>query len=137
MILVTIELISAITHRRSTLGVVKIANDGTGPREVGNYDVQLLRRGSTKAWRAGRVTGFRRLSRGAYDLLHLALVACGIPERNATAEAVEDPMNSALDEYGAVLRDVLRNHPDPVGAVRRLTEQMRAATTKPAPEAPQ
>lgn len=135
MILVTIDLISAITHRRSTLGVVKIANDGTGPREVGNYDVQLLRKGSEKAWRVGRVTGFRRLSRGPYDLLHLALVACGIPARNTTAEAAEDPMNAALDEYGAVLREALQHHADPVGAVRRLTETIRAATAKPTAEA--
>jgi hypothetical protein len=133
MILVTIDLISAISGQRSTLGKVRISNDGTGPREIGNYDVQLLRKGSDRPWRTGRVTGFRRLSRGPYDLLHLGLVACGIPERVRSATATESPIETAIEELAGVLREALRNHPDPAGAVRRLAEVMKQnvdATTK-------
>lgn len=77
MIRVTIEMLPLGNEsRKHHLGTVTIANDGTGTRGLGNYNVRLSRRGKPDStWRTARITGFRRLQRGAYDLLLLALAA--------------------------------------------------------------
>ncbi|MEW6330190.1 MAG: hypothetical protein AB1560_01885 [Pseudomonadota bacterium] len=77
MIRVTIEMLPLGNEsRKRHLGTVTIANDGTGTRGLGNYKVRLSRRGKPDStWRTACLTGFRRLSRGPYELLLLALVA--------------------------------------------------------------
>lgn len=45
--------------RRYLLGEAVIVNDGTGDRNVGNYDVQLLKRNLAR-YRSARVEGFPR-----------------------------------------------------------------------------
>lgn len=42
MILVKIELHSAVTGNVSSLGTLVIANDGTGNQNIGNYDACLI-----------------------------------------------------------------------------------------------
>lgn len=77
MIRVTIELLPlGDESRKRHLGTAIIANDGTGTRAHGNYNVRLSRRGNPEStWKTARITGFRRLQHGAYDLLLLALAA--------------------------------------------------------------
>lgn len=58
--------------RARTIGEMEIANVG-GDQHTGEYAVRLFQRGSQRVWRKGSVTGFKRLSRGAYDLVFQAL----------------------------------------------------------------
>lgn len=76
MIRVTVELVSAIHPSRSRLlGVAIIANDGTGTVNKCDYDATFSKWAPkhTEAWKRGKVAGFARMSRGAWDLLYLAL----------------------------------------------------------------
>ena len=74
MVVVTIELIAAGTGRRTHLGTMTIANDGTGSLSVGHYNVMLSKWGKPQVpWRRGRMTHFRRKTLGPYDLLFMAL----------------------------------------------------------------
>ena len=73
MIVVTVELHSAVTGETSQIGEVKIVNDGTGTHEVGNDDVTAWLPGDTIA--RGKVVGFHRLSHDVYDLLRYAIEA--------------------------------------------------------------
>jgi hypothetical protein len=77
MIRVTIEmLLLGNKSKKRHLGTVIIANDGTGTRGLGNYNVRLSRRGEPDSiLKTARLTGFRRLSRGPYELLLLVLAA--------------------------------------------------------------
>lgn len=77
MIRITIELIPRgdVTQKQH-LGTADIINDGTGTRELGNYTVRLSKWGRPNTiWKMSRVTGFRRLKFGPWDLLFLALAA--------------------------------------------------------------
>lgn len=131
MIEVTIDLVSALSGKRSTIGTVVIVNDGSGTRTTGHYNIRLLKRGShTQNWRTGRVTDFPRQARGPYDLLHLALVACGIPERVPRATATAAPIEEALDDLCSMLRTSLASHKDPAGAVRRLIGALQQTIAK-------
>lgn len=84
MIKVTVELVSANSGDVTTLGIATISNDGTGTNELGNYDVTLSKWAPKEhqTWRAGTVTGFNRRTRGAWDLLYLALYACVGPRND-------------------------------------------------------
>ena len=83
MIVVTVELLSAVTGARTHLGTAVIANDGRGTVTSGNYDVRLSKRGRpADIWRRGRVEGFPRKRLGAWDLLYRALRAT-VGGRNA------------------------------------------------------
>lgn len=81
MIVVRVELHSAITGRVTTLGTAHLANDVTGTPDLGNYEVAFYKRGVTNPrvrqtaglWRAGKVTGFPRKRLLAWDLLYRAL----------------------------------------------------------------
>lgn len=76
MIRVTVELVSAIDPSRSRLlGVALVANDGTGTNERGNYSASFSKWApkERETWKRGRVVGFDRIGRGAWDLLFLAL----------------------------------------------------------------
>lgn len=97
MIRCTIELLPCGSEeRKRTIGLVEIANEGTGTPEIGNYIVSLKKTppftGSLRAnWKRGRfedddtvqdvVAGHHRSRRGVYDLLYRALKACGLEER--------------------------------------------------------
>ncbi len=74
MIVVKIELHSAVTHRVTTLGQINIANDGTGNGTHGNYDVRLIDKNG-RVFKRGRVLRFPRVTRSIWTLLRLALAA--------------------------------------------------------------
>ena len=85
--------------RKRVIGLVEIANTGTGTLERGNYGVVLKKTppfaGALRAaWKKGMLTGedddaiaatvegHHRTLRGSYDLLYRALKACGLDRRN-------------------------------------------------------
>jgi hypothetical protein len=67
MIVVTMQLHSAITGRQSTLAIVKIANDGTGTPTRGNYSWAVY--GKRKLLRCGTLVDWPRKSKTAPALL--------------------------------------------------------------------
>jgi len=111
MLRCTIEILPfGNEDQKKILGIVEIANTGTGTETIGNYRVILKKTppfaGALKtAWRNGKlqigrddeeaivgaVDGFHRQKRGVYDLLWLALKSCGLEVRNRTATVNKDP----------------------------------------------
>jgi len=80
MIKVTIEMLpGGMELGKYHLGTVFISNDLSASTKgaespLGNYKVRLTKKDKpTQAWKEGYVKGFRRLERGAFDLLYLAL----------------------------------------------------------------
>lgn len=76
MIRVTVELISAISPSRNRiLGQAVIANDQTGTSDSGNYGAKFSKWAPklNEVWKTARVCRFNRRTRGAWDLLYLAL----------------------------------------------------------------
>jgi len=74
MLLITVELISARTGQRSTLGFAEIYNDATGDEGTGNYVCKLYKWGAgRRVWKAGSVSMFPRLKLGPWDLMYRAL----------------------------------------------------------------
>lgn len=86
VIRVTVELVSAVDPSRSRLlGVATICNDGTGTVDRCDYDASFSKWApkQDEAWKRSRVTGFTRQTRGAWDLLYLAL-RNAVGSRNST-----------------------------------------------------
>lgn len=86
MVRVTIELLPhGYEEGKTTLGVIEIANDGTGGADEGNYDVRLSKEPPIArrkgVWKTGKVLGFPRKKLGPYDLLFRALRDC-VEDRN-------------------------------------------------------
>lgn len=88
MIVVSIDLHSAISGRRTTLARVAIANDGTGSANLGHYEVVSIRKGSKASasaallsgagvCRRGRVEGHGRRREPILTLLRKALEKMG------------------------------------------------------------
>jgi hypothetical protein len=83
MIVVTVQLVSAITGKTTTLGQALISNDGTGTQASGNYRAAFGRKGQeghhifVKPARRSVVTGFPRLRLNVWHLLKLALDNAG------------------------------------------------------------
>ena len=81
MLVVKIELHSAITGKTTTLCQAVIYNDGSGSKNIGNYKVLIGGKGQAlhallkKPWRRGAVTKFPRAQRNAWYLLQEALAA--------------------------------------------------------------
>jgi len=82
MIVVKVELWSAVTGEHEELGRMYVANDGTSSsRTKGNYNVKVARKGSFKydGWeeikttRTGRVEKYPRLSYNVWRLITKAL----------------------------------------------------------------
>lgn len=76
MIIVKIELHSAITGKMTELGRLHIVNDGTGDRRRGNYDVTKFGRHRHRL-KTARVENHARLSLSIWKLLRKALDAVG------------------------------------------------------------
>jgi hypothetical protein len=86
MIIVKVELHSAITGRKTPLAAAILINDGTGTQKAGNYDAKFLgKRGIKKlaekgvmdALRSSRVEGHARLSKPVWTLIKKALEGAG------------------------------------------------------------
>lgn len=86
MIVVKVELHSAITGKVTRLGKMVIGNDGTGTGRIGNYDAWVLRKADAEnhitrttldaATRKGRVENYARQSYVIWRLVLRALRAC-------------------------------------------------------------
>jgi len=83
MIIVKVELHSAVTGKVTELGRLHITNDGTGTETRGNYDVERMARITAKrqVLAHGRVTNWPRKSASIWRLLRRALDAV-LPPRN-------------------------------------------------------
>lgn len=84
MIVVKVELHSAITGDVTEIGRMVVANDGTGTGSLGNYDAKLGRKGvadNRKIWespqRQARVEGYPRISAPVWVLVARALKGFG------------------------------------------------------------
>lgn len=74
MILVKIELHSAVTGKMTELGRLKIVNDGTGTKDRGNYNVTKIGKNG-RVLSGARVEDHPRLSRSIFNLIRKALEA--------------------------------------------------------------
>ncbi len=77
MIVVKIELHSAITGQTTELGRLHIANDGTGTPERGNYNITKLGKRCRRLSEA-RVENHPRKSYSVFRLVRRALEALGV-----------------------------------------------------------
>ena len=75
MIVVKVELHSAVTGIVSEIGRTILVNDGTGTRSRGNYHVAVMRKGSRQTLRNGRVEDYPRLSYNVWRLVSRALLS--------------------------------------------------------------
>lgn len=79
MIVIKVELHSAVTGKVSEIGRMTICNDGTShDPEIGNYDIALMRKNTKDVCqRGGVVQGHRRLSLPIWSLVSKALKSVG------------------------------------------------------------
>jgi hypothetical protein len=84
MLVVKVELHSAIDGSIEELGRMIVANDGTGTQEFGNYNVKVARKGqslSAAVWkhpqREGRVEHYARNAYVVWELIGRALKSVG------------------------------------------------------------
>lgn len=79
MIIVRIELYSAVTHRKTEIGKLYIVNDGSGSRRRRNYMVTVMRRRSScRVTRRGFVKNHSSISVSVWTLVRKALQAAGL-----------------------------------------------------------
>jgi hypothetical protein len=86
MLVVKIELHSAVTGKVTTLATGRIINTGTGSPTRGNY-VAVFRDAKGREWKSGTVTDFPRKRLLAWDLLYRCLEKL-IGQRNITLKTV-------------------------------------------------
>ena len=72
MLIVRIELHSAVTGQVTTIASGEIVNTGTGSSTQGNYRIEL-RDAAGRKWKSGHIAGFPRKRLLAWDLLYRAL----------------------------------------------------------------
>lgn len=80
MIVVKVELHSAVTGQITEIGRLTIANDGTSlDKKKGNYNIKLMKRGTgDNVLKEGRVEEHPRLSQSIWKLVKKALKAVKI-----------------------------------------------------------
>ena len=76
MIIVTVELHSAITQKKTLLGTCRIANDGGGSATLGNYDA-VFSGGKGGPGKTGRVERYPRKAVAIWNLVRRACEAAG------------------------------------------------------------
>lgn len=86
MLVVRIELHSAVTGIVTTLATGRMVNTGTGAQTRGNYRVEL-RDAAGRQWKWGTVDNFPRKWLLAWDLLYRALEK-SLSNRNPTLKTV-------------------------------------------------
>ena len=72
MLVVRIELHSAVTGQITTIATGEIVNTGAGSLTQGNYRIEL-RDAAGRRWKKGHIEGFPRKRLLAWDLLYRAL----------------------------------------------------------------
>jgi hypothetical protein len=85
MLVIKIELHSAVTGRITTIATGTIANTGTGTRTSGDYRIEL-RDAAGRKWKSGSIAGFPRKRLLAWDLLYRALEEL-VGRRNSTPDS--------------------------------------------------
>jgi hypothetical protein len=76
MIRVTVEILpGGFETGKRTLGVMHIANDASGDRFTGNYNVRMFGVNGLRQMGATRIEGFKRTSGHAWELVHEALAS--------------------------------------------------------------
>jgi len=90
MLVVKIELHSAVTGKVTTLATGTIANTGTGTPASGDYRIEL-RDAAGRKWKSGAVIGFPRKRLLAWDLLYRALRKL-VGDRNPTLDSSPFPV---------------------------------------------
>jgi hypothetical protein len=90
MLVVKIELHSAVTGEITTIATGTIVNTGTGTPTSGDYRVEL-KDAIGRRWKKGQITGFPRKRLSAWDLLYRVLEKL-VKRRNPTRDlpAVSD-----------------------------------------------
>lgn len=96
MLVVKVELHSAITGQITELYRMIIANDATGSKDVGNYEIRTGKKGCQdnrkvyhKPSRHGVVRGHRRLTEHVWKLVAKALDSAGFGVTSRVASAVD------------------------------------------------
>jgi len=74
MLRVTIDLIPfGLDKLKKTIGIMEIANTGSGTKTSGNYRFIVYKKNSKTAWKTGELLGFKRKRFLAWDLLFKCL----------------------------------------------------------------
>lgn len=74
MLIIKIELLSAITGKTEELGRMHICNRGdSGRKDRGNYKVEVFKKGSRTVMRTGNVENYARFSYNVWRLVLRAL----------------------------------------------------------------
>jgi len=94
VLVIKIELHSAVTGEISTIATGKIVNIGAGTATQGSYRVDL-RDARGRPWKAGTVTGFPRKRLLAWDLLARALYSV-LGKRNGLVECSDSESNQPI-----------------------------------------
>jgi hypothetical protein len=78
VILIKVELHSAVTGKVTEIGRAHIFNDGAGDRRSGSYGARFMRRGTTDTvQREAKIPKHGRLSQSIWVLVRKAVVAAG------------------------------------------------------------
>lgn len=83
MLIIEVKLLSAITHKETTLARMEVYNDGTGTATRGNYVVTTMRGrdaeelSERKIQRRGKVLNYPRKSLHVWNLVARALEVAG------------------------------------------------------------
>jgi hypothetical protein len=77
VIVIKVELHSAITGKVSEIAKMHIFNDGTGDRRTGNYTGIVFRKDTGAATRDGKVLGYKRLNLHVWNLIARMLQSMG------------------------------------------------------------
>lgn len=84
MLVVKIELHSAVTGQITTIATGTICNTGTGNSTQGNYRIEL-RDAAGRKWKSGHIEKFPRKRLLAWDLLYRALEKLVGPRNRSTS----------------------------------------------------
>jgi hypothetical protein len=80
MIVIKLELHSAIDHSVVEIGRMYLCNDGSGSEQVGNYQAKIMRRGVTdfngQIYRTGLVLNHARKHDSVWKLILKAIQSC-------------------------------------------------------------
>jgi hypothetical protein len=97
MLVVRIELHSAVTGEIKTVATGKIINTGTGSPSRGNYRIEL-RDAAGRVWKTSRIEGFPRKRLLAWDLLYRALKKL-VGDRNSTLDLAASCTVSCREQH--------------------------------------
>jgi hypothetical protein len=106
MIVVRVELWSAVTGQRTELARMEIANDETGTAARRNYITRTLFGRSTKALnerrtqRSGRVKDWPSEAVHIWNLISVALTGMGYGDKRAPIKPADEPERSTVPDTG-------------------------------------